>query len=127
MSDDLGFELDAAGLRADGTELASGIEVLAAKLEGALPAQTVVRRRAKRLLSREKVVEAIEVRLGDWRYALRVEDGRPDAAREQQVRGVVIKREPLEVGAWVAALTRELRAEAESSAEARAALDRLTG
>ena len=127
MSDDLGFDLDAAGLRADGTELASGIEVLAAKLEGALPAQTVVRRRSKRMLSREKVVEAIEVRLGDWRYALRVVDGRPDAAREQQVRGVVIKREPLEVGAWMAALTRELRAEAESSAEARAALERLTG
>ncbi len=79
------------------------------------------------MLSREKVVEAIEVRLGDWRYALRVVDGRPDAAREQQVRGVVIKREPLEVGAWMAALTRELRAEAESSAEARAALERLTG
>jgi hypothetical protein len=127
MSDDLGFDLDAAGLRADGAELASGLEVLAAKLEGALPAQTVVRRRSKRMLSREKVVEAIEVRLGDWRYALRVEDGRAGAAREQQVRGVVIKREPLEVGAWVAALTGELRAEAASSAEARAALDRLTG
>jgi hypothetical protein len=127
MSDDLGFDLDAAGLRADGAELASGVEVLAAKLEGALPAQTVVRRRSKRLLSRDKVVEAIEVRLGDWRYALRVANGRADAAREQQVRGVVIKREPLEVGAWVAALTGELRAEAANSAEARAALDRLTG
>jgi hypothetical protein len=127
MSDDLGFDLDAAGLRADGAQVASGVEVLAAKLEGALPTRTTVRRRAKRLLSREKVVEAIEVRLGDWRYALRVEGGRPDAAREQEVRGVVIRREPLAVGAWVAALTGELRAEAATSAEARDALDRLTG
>jgi hypothetical protein len=127
VSDDLGFDLDAAGLRADGAELTSGIEVLALKLEAALPGRTTVRRRAKRLLSRDKVVEAIEVRLGDWRYALRVDGGRADTAREQEVRGVVIKREPLELGAWMAALTAELRAEAATSAEARAALDRLVG
>jgi hypothetical protein len=127
VSDELGFDLDAAGLRADGADLASGIEVLAAKLEGALPSRTSVQRRARRLLSRDKVVEAIEVRLGDWRYALRVDGGRVEAAREQEVRGVVIKREPLELGAWMAALTAELRAEAATSAEARAALDRLVG
>jgi hypothetical protein len=79
------------------------------------------------VLSREKVVESVEVRLGDWRYALRLAGGRADAAREQEVRGVVIKREGLPLGDWVAALTAELRAEAATSAEARAALDRLVG
>jgi hypothetical protein len=124
---DLGFDLDAAGLRADGADLGAGLEVLATKLETALPGRTSVRRRAKRLLSREKVVEAIEVRLGDWRYALRLDGSRAEAAREQEVRGVVIKREGLALGDWLAALTGELRAEAATSAEARAALDRLVG
>ena len=100
--------------------------MLARKLEDALPAQTVVRRRSKRLLSREKVVEAIEVRLGDaaTRCARRTA---ADAAREQEVRGVVIKREPLELDAWVARADRRAARAAQSSAEARAALERLVG
>lgn len=127
MADDPAFDLDAAGLRADGVDLATTVEVLASKLELALPAQTTVRRRSRRLLSRDKVVEAIAVSLGDWRYALEVGAGRPEAAREQAVRGIVIRREPLDLGAWVQSLTDELRAQAATSADARAALDRLVG
>jgi hypothetical protein len=121
------FDLDAAGLRADRGDLATGVEVLAAKLEAALPAQTSVRRRARGLLDRKKVVEALEVRLGTSRYRLDVRDGRPEAAREREVRGVVIRREPLELDDWVQALGDELAGEARSSAEARAALERLVG
>jgi len=125
--DDLAFDLDAAGLRADGADVATAVEVLARKLELALPAQATVRRRSRRLLSRDKVVEGIEVRLGDWRYALDVRDGRAEAAREQAVRGIVIRREPLELAAWVQSLTGELREQAATSADARAALERLVG
>jgi hypothetical protein len=121
------FDLDAAGLRADRGDLTAGVDVLARKLEDALPQETTVGRRAKRLLSRDKVVETIEVRLGATRYALRAEGGRIEAERAQEVRGVVIKREPLEFDAWVAALTAELREQAEGSAEARTALERLLG
>jgi hypothetical protein len=127
MEDDRGFDLDAAGLRADGADLATGIEVLAAKLEDALPAETAVRRRSRGLLSREKFVEAVEVALGDWRYTLRMEDGRVDASRAQAVRGVVIRREALDLDAWVAGLTAELRERAATSGQARAALERLVG
>jgi len=49
------------------------------------------------------------------------------ASRAQEVRGVVIKREPLELDAWVDALTGQLRELAEGSAAARAALERLVG
>ena len=59
--EDRGFDLDAAGLRAGSADMATGIEVLAAKLEDALPAETAVRRRSRGFLSREKVVEEIEV------------------------------------------------------------------
>jgi hypothetical protein len=62
MDDEPTFDLDAAGLRADGADLLIGIEVLARKLEEALPQATHVRRRARRLLSKDKVVEHVEVR-----------------------------------------------------------------
>jgi hypothetical protein len=119
------FDLDASALRADGADLSVFIEVLARKLEAALPAETEVRRRSKGLLSREKVVEAIEVSLGDQRYVLVRERRGVTASLAQEVRGVVIKRQPLELDAWVDALTGQLRELAAGSAAARAALERL--
>lgn len=125
MAGEASFDVAAAGLRADGTELAVGIEVLARKLELALPHATRVTRRAKRFLSKERIVEAIEVRLGECRYALHVRGRDVDAARAQEVRGIVIRREPLALDAWVQALTADLREQAQSSASAREALARL--
>jgi hypothetical protein len=125
--DEQDFDLDAAGLRADGADLAAYAEVLAAKLEDALPAQTTVQRRSKRLFGGDKVVSAIGVRLGDARWALTVDGHRIDATREQEVRGVVIKREPLELEAWVQGLARELSAQAQTSEQARTALSTLLG
>jgi len=124
MADD-SFDLDASSLRADGADLAVYLEVLARKLEAALPAETDVQRRSKGFLSREKVVEAIEVTLGDRRYALRREGRGVSGSRAQEVRGVVIKREPLELDAWVRALTDQLGELAAGSAAARSALERL--
>jgi hypothetical protein len=126
--DDASFDLDAAGLRADGAELKGSVEVLARKLEDALPHSTAVQRKAKRFLSSDKVVRAIEVRLGEQRYSIAVQgQHRLDCAREQEVRGVVIKREPLNLDQWVDELTGALRQQAASSAEARSALERLLG
>jgi hypothetical protein len=127
MTDEPTFDLDAAGLRADGPDLLAGVEILARKLELSLPDATSVRRRSKRMFSKDKVVETIEVRLGATRYGLRVDDGRVAADRQQEVRGVVIRREPLELGDWVGALAEQLREQAADSAEARAALDGLVG
>ena len=116
------FDLDAAGLRADSADLKAYIEVLARKLELSLPAQCVVERRSKRMLSREKVVESISVTLGDFAYELR---GNGQATRAKAVRGVTIKTEPLALDDWVQALANDLSARADASAEARAALERL--
>lgn len=121
------FDLDAAGLRADGADVATYVEVLARKLENALPAQTVVRRRSKGLLAREKVVDSIEVTLGEHRYALRRHGGGVEATRAREVRGVVIKREAVELRAWIGSVAAELRALAAGSAEAREAFERLVG
>jgi hypothetical protein len=127
MMDEPTFDLDAAGLRADGPDLLAGVEVLARKLEISLPKATIVERRSRRMFSKDKVVAAIEVRLGTTRYGMQVDGERVSADRQQEVRGVVIKREQLELADWVDALTAQLREHAADSAEARAALERLVG
>jgi hypothetical protein len=120
------FDLAAAGLRGDGTDLTISVEVLAAKLEQALPGQARVERRGGGLLGRgPKRVRAVRVELGSAAYLLGVEDGRLEGFRERQVGGIAIKREPLPPDEWIAALTADLRAEAERSAHARAALEEL--
>jgi hypothetical protein len=127
MTGEPSFDLDAAGLRADASGLSTDVEVLAAKLEDALGRHTTVDRRGRGLFSRDKVVRRIEVRLGTRRYALDVDGDAVEAGCEQEVRGVVIKREQLDLAGWVDRLTSDLREQARDSADARAALDRLLG
>jgi hypothetical protein len=129
MPADETFDLSAAGLRADGTDLRISVEVLAAKLESALPGRTRVERRGGGLLGRgEKHVRQIQVELGSasgTTYQLTIDGDRVEGFRERKSGGIAIKREPLDPDAWIAALTEELQAEAERSAEARAALEGL--
>ncbi len=102
------------------------VEVLARKLEEALPGRARVERSGAGLLGRgQKRVRSLRVELGSSCYQLTVEDGRLEGFLERQVGGIAIKREPLAAAEWMAALTDTLRAEAESSAEARSALERL--
>jgi hypothetical protein len=120
------FDLAAADLRSDSTDMAISVEVLAKKLEQALPAQARVERRGSGLLGRgEKRVRAVRVELGTAAYLLGVEGGRLQGFRERRVGGISIKRETLDPDDWIAALTADLRAEAERSANARAALEEL--
>jgi hypothetical protein len=122
------FDLAAAGLRADGGDLRISLETLAHKLEESLPAQTRVERRRRGVFHRgDGRVRELRVELGGNSYQLAVAGERVECSRELHVGGIAIKREPLEPGAWVSALTGELRAEAERSAGARAALSRLLG
>jgi hypothetical protein len=122
------FDLFAAALRADGSDLRTYVEVLAAKLEEALPGQARVQRRGGGLLRRgERRVSELSVELGGTHYRLAVEDERLECFREREVGGISIKREPLDPERWLSALAGELRTEAERSADAREALARLLG
>jgi hypothetical protein len=128
VNSDDSFDLAAAGLRGDGSDLAISVEVLADKLEQALPGRTRVERRGAGLLGRgEKHVRRVQVELGSCNYELAVEAERIEGFRERRVGGIAIKREPLDANEWISALTEDLRSEAERSAQARAALDRLLG
>jgi hypothetical protein len=123
------FDLSAAGLRADGTDLRISVEVLAAKLESSLPGRTHVERRGGGLLGRgEKHVRQIQVDLGSGsgtRYQLEIDGDHVEGFRERKSGGIAIKREPLDPDEWIAALTAELQSEAQRSAEARTALEGL--
>lgn len=120
------FDLSAAGLRADGEDLRVSLEVLASKLKSSLPGRAHVERRGTGLLGRgTKHVRLIKVELGEMRYQLALEGERAECFRERQVGGIAIKRESLDPQAWVTALAADLRSEAERSAEARVALERL--
>ena len=119
------FDLDAAGLRSDEADLAARVAALAARLEGALPDRTQVRRRSRRWRSGDGRVSDIRVSFGETDYVLGFDGRNVACERARTVRGVQIKREPLAVRDWLRALEDDLREEAQQSAEARAALERL--
>lgn len=131
MPSDESFDLSAAGLRADGTDLRISVEMLATKLESSLPGRTRVERRGGGLLGRgEKHVRQIQVDLGAGNgtsYQLTIDGDRVEGFRERKSGGIAIKREPLDPDQWIAALTVELQSEAQRSAEARTALEGLVG
>jgi hypothetical protein len=129
MSEEADFDLSAAGLRADGSDLRISVEVLASKLESALPGHTRVERHGGGLLGRgEKRVRRLEVDLGGCSYELSSSSGeRVECSRERKVGGISIKREPLDPDAWVAALTADLQVQAQRSTQAREALEKLVG
>jgi hypothetical protein len=118
------FDMVAAGLRADATDLNAFVEALAVKLEGALPGRVTIARQGG-LFSRSKGVREISVDMGDSRYSLVSNGGRIETTRRNEVRGIAIKSEPLELDEWIAALSRELEAAARESADGRRALERL--
>ncbi len=81
---------------ATAADLAISVEVLASKLEQALPGRARVERRGSGMLGRgEKRVRRVHVELGPCAYELAVEDGRVQGFRERQSGGIAIKREAL--------------------------------
>jgi hypothetical protein len=119
------FELLAASLRASGGDLRTFVEVLADKLEQALPGRVAVERRAVRRFSKEKRVTRIELSLGDNRYIAVAEDGTLEMRCAKAVRGVVLKTEVVALDAWLDALARDLAIEAQASEQSRLALEQL--
>jgi hypothetical protein len=125
--DDLDFELVASSLRADASDLRTFTEALATKLEGALPNQTTVQRKAEGLFSKTKRVQHISVDVGDQRYDLSVRGAGLECRRSKSVRGIVLKTEQVPLDEWIDDLSRQLAEAAQRSEQARLALQRLLG
>ena len=120
-----GFDLLAASLRADRDDMSAFVAALAARLEGALPGRCAVRRRRRSPLSRETRVERVEVELGERRFLLHWQARELVAEVEAAVHDMRRRRDRVGIDQWLSALEAELRRQASSSADARAALERL--
>jgi hypothetical protein len=121
---EIDVELVAASLRASSSDLKTFVEVLAEKLEGALPGRVQVERRSTRFLGKEKRIERIQFQLGDARYLLSTRNGL-EARRAKVVRGVVLKTDELSFDEWLSALAHDLAVEAETNERAQLALQEL--
>lgn len=120
----LSFDLLAASIRADAADMRTFLEALAAKLEGALPGEVQVRRRGGLFHSAHEV-ESLTVHLGDHRFELTKRGTALEPAVRNEVRGITLKTERVELDEWIELLARRLHEHAESSAQARAALEKL--
>ena len=115
----------AASLRADSSDVNAFVESLAAKLEEAVPDHTRVERRRAGLLG-PKQVRRIALDAGSTRLELfRDEGGAVQTRCSRLSGGIVLKTEPLDADAWIAALGEALAAEAGRNERTRQALERL--
>ncbi len=114
------FELLAASIRADARDLGVFVEVLAQKLEAAVPDATHVEREGFRGTGR---VKTIEVELGEHRYRLDTRGPRP--SRSHVVRGITLKNDDLGLDEWIDSLAHDLAQQAERSERWRLALEGL--
>jgi hypothetical protein len=123
------LDMVTAALRADSSDIAIYARVLTESLGDALPASfvTVDRDRSvsDRMKGRPGTVTKITVRLGDQVMTLRLTGGAPAAEICREVRGVVLSRQPVQVGQWAVELARALVSHAEQNAETAEALRRL--
>lgn len=116
------FDLLAAALRADMSDMPAWMAALATKLAGALPDRVAIQHGG---WLGNGPVNGVTADLGSWRYSLRMEHGRPLGERMHIVRGIALKTEPLPLDAWIDGLSAALAELAESSARERAAIMRL--
>jgi hypothetical protein len=123
------LDMVTAALRADSSDIAIYARVLTESLGDALPAScvTVDRNRSvsDRMKGRPGTVTKITVRLGDQIMTLAPTGGAPAAEICRVVRGVVLSRQPVQVGQWAAELAKALVSHAEQNAETAEALRRL--
>ena len=125
LPDGLTFDLLAGALRADATDNATFLEVLATKLESALPGRVQVHR-AGGLLRKTHPVTALDVELGEDRFHLSsTAPGQVEARRSRAVRGIVLKSEEVPLAAWIDALSQALVDHSAQSEADRTALERL--
>jgi len=126
VASDETFDLPAAALRADETELAMSVEVLAGTLEQALPQiASVERRKVGGFRSKRREVQRIAVALGEEQFELRTDAQGIQCTRHKVVRGITLSRQELPMASWIAELIAGVGRRAEVSERDRTALEGL--
>lgn len=102
------------------------IEVLAARLEQALPQMTLVeRRRVGGFRSKRHEVQRIAVSLGEEQFELARDQTRPRCTRHKVVRGITLNRQEMSMADWINELNAAVARSAEVSEKDRLALGKL--
>jgi hypothetical protein len=118
------LDLITASLRADANDMSTFIEVLAAKLEDAIPGLVRVTRMRGRLFG-AKQVGRITVDAGGQRLELRRSGDGVETTSSRLSGGIVLKTETVDTDTWLAALGEALAEQAKRSQTTRQALERL--
>jgi hypothetical protein len=123
------FDMVAAALRADSSDIAIYARVLTESLGDSLPPGCVTVNRDQsvgdRMRGRPGQVSKITVRLGDQVMTLSVQRGAPVAEICHEVRNIVLSRQQVPLEKWAAELARALVTHAEQSAATAQALRKL--
>jgi hypothetical protein len=126
VSTDEAFDLPAAALRADGDELAMSIEVLASRLEQALPQIALVeRRKVGGFRSKRRAVQRIALSFGEEQFELRRTDRSVQCTRHKVVRGITLNRQEMSMADWIDEFIAAVARTAEISEHDRLALSEL--
>lgn len=124
--ENLDFDLPAASVRADETELSTSVEVLAGSLEQALPGiASVERHKVGGFRSKRREVRRISVELGEEHFELTRDGQSMRCTRNRVVRGIALSHDELPLAEWVAALVAGVSRRAEISESNRTALEGL--
>jgi hypothetical protein len=126
MSAEDDLDLAAAGLRADHADLATSVEVIASKLEQALPGlASVERHRVGGFRSKRQEVRGIALALGDQQFELRREAQQIRCTRHKVVRGITLSRQEVSITQWINEIVAGVAASAAVSEQDRIALEGL--
>jgi hypothetical protein len=125
MAEDADLDRVAAELRTSGSDLPQLLELLAYKLELALPGQALVKRKRVSFLSKRTQVQRLDVPVGDRVYSMvRGRDGRITTTTGHVVRGITLSTDELDVDTWLRRLVAALAELARTSESDRVALER---
>jgi hypothetical protein len=119
-----GFDMLAASIRADASELGTFLTVLGRKLADALPGQVECIREKKRFRESDKVIR-IELTLDDQRFEVEEGKGSPVATISHVVRGMRLRSDDVALDEWIERLSLKLAEVAEKSAKSRDAISNL--
>jgi hypothetical protein len=123
----IGFDMLAASIRADASDLASFITVLGRKLFDALPGQVVCESERKRFGRGPDRIKRVEVTLDDQRFEMEEGGAVPVARISHVVRGMRLRSDDVPVDEWIERLSRKLAEVAAKSAKTRDAIAGLLG
>ena len=107
---DSSFDESAAWIRRSQSDMKAFLEALAERLEQGMPGFVEIDRKKDGLFSHHQHLVHLSVHAGEFDYHLNFDGAHVETLRARVVRGVVLKREILPLGAWLQSLLQDTAA-----------------